>query len=77
MHCDRRVTFLWVVLTFIADISALEYRVVDTKYGKIRGFRNRTWLDDTDFYSFKGIRYAKNPIGELRFKVYTPSEIYV
>lgn len=72
MHFHRCVAFLWIVLTYILGINviALEYQVVDTKYGRIRGFKNRTRLDNTDFYSFKGIRYAKNPVGELRFKVH-------
>lgn len=68
---------LIAVILVNTNVSALDdYRVVDTKYGKIRGLRRRTLLDNTDFYSFKGIHYAKNPIGELRFKVRIVSNGY-
>lgn len=67
---------LWNLLVLIVvtfgnmKINALDdYRVVDTKYGKIRGIRSRTILDQVDYYSFRGIYYAKNPVGNLRFKV--------
>ena len=42
--------------------------VVETSYGKLRGIRERD-IDDNEFYSFKGIPYAKPPIGDLRFQV--------
>ncbi|CAB0037397.1 unnamed protein product [Trichogramma brassicae] len=38
-----------------------------TKYGKVKGVK-KTALDEFDFYAFKGIPYAKPPVGELRFK---------
>lgn len=76
MQSNSKVSIQWnflilISVTFITiKINALdEYRIVDTKYGKIRGFRNRTLLDQVDFYSFKGVYYAKNPVGNLRFKV--------
>lgn len=46
-----------------------EFRTVNTKLGQIRGIRKTSLLKQTDFYSFKGIPYAKSPTGELRFKV--------
>lgn len=44
-------------------------KIIETKSGKIRGVRETTLVKNMDFYSFKGIPYAKPPIGELRFKV--------
>lgn len=46
-----------------------EYRVVDTNSGQIRGIRESSFLKKVDFYSFRGIPYARAPIGQLRFKV--------
>lgn len=42
---------------------------VETTNGRVRGVRTTTLLRDLPFYSFKGIPYAKSPIGDLRFKV--------
>ena len=37
-------------------------RIINTKYGKIKGYERRSILE------FLGIPYAKPPINELRFK---------
>ena len=42
--------------------------VVDTKLGKVRGYRTRGVL------KFKGIPYAAPPVGELRFSPPSPKE---
>lgn len=70
--CSHKFLSFWLVvlpLTIIAIGALDDYRVVDTKNGKIRGRRSVSILNKVDFYSFKGIHHAKNPIGELRFKV--------
>lgn len=36
--------------------------------GHLRGLK-QTSIEGFDFYAFKGIPYAKPPVGELRFKV--------
>ena len=41
---------------------------VDTRSGQLRGSVQKS-IDGFDFYAFKGIPYAKPPVGELRFKV--------
>lgn len=41
---------------------------VETKQGSLRGII-RTTESDRKFYSFRGIPYAKTPVGPLRFKV--------
>lgn len=42
--------------------------IVGTTKGPVKGIR-KTSILGTDFYRFRGIPYAKAPIGELRFKV--------
>lgn len=49
--------------------SGIKHRTVKTNTGAVRGIRDRTLLNKIDYYSFKGIPYAKAPIGDLRFKV--------
>lgn len=46
-----------------------EYKIVETRNGRIRGIRKSTLLKKISFYSFKGIPYAKPPLDDLRFKV--------
>lgn len=43
--------------------------IVETRNGPVRGVLKNTILKDVPYYSFKGIPYAKPPIGSLRFKV--------
>lgn len=50
-------------------ISDDDYKTVKTKSGRIRGVRMISLLQNVSYYSFKGIPYAKKPIGALRFKV--------
>lgn len=53
----------------IASAVPDQYRTIETKYGKIRGFKRTSLLEKVDFYSFLGIPYAKAPIDQRRFKV--------
>ena len=46
----------------------VETPVVDTMYGPVRG------TDDGTVMSFKGIRYAAPPVGELRFRAPVPPQ---
>lgn len=63
------------VLIFVGVLQAYDkYKVVETDSGPIRGVRNITLLNGAIFYSFRGIPYAKPPIGDLRFKVTIYSE---
>lgn len=61
--------FHFIFIFNFTSVLAENYRIVETKYGKIRGIRNETLFQKIGFYSFRGIPYAKAPIGELRFKV--------
>lgn len=49
--------------------SSNEYKIVHTNYGLIHGKRMTTIFDNGQYYSYKGIPYAKPPIDELRFMV--------
>lgn len=55
--------------SIVKIIGNEQYKVVDTVNGRVRGILKTTLINQTEYYSFKGIRYAKNPIGNLRFKV--------
>lgn len=55
---------------FLFTMEALSNLItVSTECGRIQGTTEKTLLDRREFYSFKGIPYAKPPIGSLRFKV--------
>lgn len=68
MECVIFLLSFFLVFT-LANAVTDEYRTVETKYGQVRGVRKITMLKNVDFYSFRGIPYAKSPIGQLRFKV--------
>lgn len=46
-----------------------QYRVVSTDCGKLRGKLEIALFSEKQFYSFRGIPYAKPPLHKLRFKV--------
>lgn len=74
MQNALRLIFVVVAaFTFLENIpeieSVSEHKVIETLNGKVRGIGQKTLFKGHDFYSFKGIPYAKSPIGELRFKV--------
>lgn len=45
------------------------FKTIQTKNGYVRGLRKFTLFEKEPYYSFKGIPYAKPPLGTLRFKV--------
>lgn len=76
MDYDRGLSkclFLVIICAWIGWTSAddVEYRTVETSLGKIRGLRRISVLNKYEFFAFKGIYYAQNPSGKLRFKVST------
>lgn len=48
---------------------------VSTTLGEIQGSVMNSRLD-RPFYAFRGIRYGKSPVGELRFKAPVPVEAW-
>lgn len=66
--------FVCAVSIFVASVEAnkpsdfYQEPVVVTGLGHIRGGVLRSRLGEL-FYAFRGIRYAKPPVGDLRFKV--------
>lgn len=62
-------------LTFFWSVNSQDaHKVIETNSGLVRGQLEKTiWLK-TPFYSFKGIPYAKPPIGKLRFKVFVKNK---
>lgn len=58
---------LIVHLTLGVRLASLN--IVLTTNGWVRGSRETTQRKQVDFIAFRGIPYAKPPIGELRFKV--------
>ncbi|XP_031636635.1 esterase B1-like isoform X2 [Contarinia nasturtii] len=62
------------VVCLINSGESVEYKIVKTKNGAVRGISDTTMMKNVSFYSFKGIPYAKAPIGELRFKAPEPDK---
>lgn len=67
------LTIAALVLNFVMpyDDSSTdeEFTIVTTFSGKIRGLKHETLYNQKPYYAFKGIPYAKPPLGSLRFKV--------
>lgn len=57
------------VVTSESDDDDEEYKVIETKDGKVQGIVETTLFKEVDYFAFRGIPFAKAPIGKLRFKV--------
>lgn len=62
-----RQLFLWQFLVVIVNC---DYLLVDTASGPVRGVEEKTFLSNKAYLSYRGIKYAQPPIGELRFRVF-------
>lgn len=61
-----------IISTFeVSQRTCDDFKVIETGDGAVRGVKETTFWKRVDYYSFKGIPYAKKPIGRLRFKVNT------
>lgn len=60
---------LLLQLSFAQNASLDNEKIVQTANGLIRGQHEITEREKVDFYTFRGIPYAKPPLGDLRFKV--------
>ncbi|XP_055308597.1 esterase B1-like [Sitodiplosis mosellana] len=74
MFSLRIYLFCIVLICVVNEIVADQYKIVETLDGKVRGIQKLTLLNNVTFHSFKGIPYAKQPIGDLRFKAPEPAE---
>lgn len=64
----------FVLFLNVNSDSNVKHRTVKTNDGQVRGLLKTTLIKKLDYYSFKGIPYAKPPTGELRFKAPEPVE---
>lgn len=46
-----------------------KFTIIETNNGAIRGLQLTTLFNNRTYHSFKGVPYAKPPVGELRFQV--------
>ena len=58
----------FAMVVFVSAIDT-KYKIVATENGIIRGICNKTLIKGVDYCWFKGVPYAKSPVGELRFRV--------
>lgn len=68
----RKALILSLLLISLADVvfsHCAMREVVQTNNGRIRGVFKQTLIEKVNYFSFKGIPYAKSPTGELRFEV--------
>lgn len=63
------VVLVVVAIIYFQNVNAVEYKTVETNYGKVRGRMHKTFLKQKPYFAFKGIPFAKPPIGADRFKV--------
>lgn len=54
---------------FISTFAEDDFKVIETDLGHVQGRVLHTLLDNRPFFAFRGIPYAKVPVGVLRFKV--------
>lgn len=62
---------LLIIILFVSQkkVDINQFCTIETKSGKIRGKLNQTLFENTNFYSFRGVPFAKPPINTRRFKV--------
>ncbi|XP_069361025.1 juvenile hormone esterase-like [Maniola hyperantus] len=67
MYFNVVLVILGMILQLVTAI------VVRVEQGRLRGEQKFTITGDKSFYSFRGISYAKPPVGNLRFKAPQPA----
>ncbi|KAL4705579.1 hypothetical protein ACJJTC_006907 [Scirpophaga incertulas] len=61
------ICFVIILISLKASIC-FETVSVKLKQGELSGTVEKTFLNNADYFSFRGIPYAEPPLGELRFK---------
>lgn len=73
-----KLSFVVIAIAFYASYHFVlstplgasdEYKLIETTHGVIRGKVATTLFKQRKYYSFRGIPYARSPVGPLRFKV--------
>lgn len=64
-----RASLVIVGVLCTIGVWCAEEKTVQTKNGLIGGVRETSHQHSVDFYAFRGIPFARPPIGRLRFKV--------
>lgn len=63
------VGLIVVGVYFAIDFNFTKVKTVQTANGAIRGTRQTSFRKNVDYFAFRGIPYAKPPVGALRLKV--------
>lgn len=63
------IFLLEISLVLCKDVNESIFKTVKTESGHVTGKLEATIRHHQKFYAFRGIPYAKPPIGGLRFKV--------
>ncbi|XP_063699252.1 juvenile hormone esterase-like [Culicoides brevitarsis] len=62
-----------LIFCYFSIVFASSDVIINTNLGSVRGKELRTWKN-SQFYGFRGIRYGKPPVDDLRFKPPVPVE---
>lgn len=65
---DNSIVKLFIFVIFVNLVISATVRV-KTEYGDVEGITAKSLFGKRNYYSFKGIPYAKPPIDDLRLKV--------
>lgn len=72
-----KTSFIYLQIVLLLEENANRvYKTIETDNGAVRGLTNETMLHRKPYLSFRGIPFAKPPIGELRFKAPVPVEAW-
>lgn len=62
--------FLLICLIFSSiKCENPDYKIISTGNGFFKGLRQRTLYENREYFSFRGIPYAKPPLNDLRFQL--------
>lgn len=59
-----------ILVGIFLGINFKSTKTVEIANGSIRGTRQTSLWKKVDFFAFRGIPYAKPPVGDLRLKVF-------
>lgn len=65
----NRLTAIFRQSRKVEPTGSMDEITVETRAGKVRGKKDNSESVGLEFFSFKGIPYARPPLGKLRFRV--------